>query len=466
MTIKKHKTKQFIENLPIQSMSSGGKGIGRIDNKVVFVDKAITGDVVDIEIINKKKSYSEASVLKIKESSEFRIAPACSSFGICGGCNLQNSNYIFQLRFKQNLVFEDLNRIGQQSNFEMKEIIGAQKHFYYRNKLEYSFSVNPWYLKNFNFNDDKRVLGFHVKGRFDKIIDVEECLLQENPSNLIRNTIREIAKLHNLDFYNIKTNIGFIRSLFIRITTTNQVMISLVFSKDENVIITNFLNEIINKINGLSSVYYFINEKVNESIYDLTPKLFFGNRYIFEKLGHINVHIGPKSFLQTNSYQALILYDTIKKICKLKTDDIVYDLYCGVGSIGLFLAKYVKKVIGVETVEESIVEANLNKELNKIENIAFFQGMVEKVFTNEFAIQNGLPNLVILDPPRAGLHKNTIDSLLSVAPVKIVYVSCNPATQARDILLLSEKYQLTVAQPIDMFPQTLHVENIALLEKK
>jgi len=465
----KKKSKPIIENLTVTAMSTTGKGIGRINNKVVFIEKALSGDIVDIQIIKSKKEYAEAYITNLKEKSVHRIEPVCRYFGICGGCSFLNADYQFQLDHKENMVIENLHRIGNLNNFNNKPIIGASQNLFYRNKMEFSFSVNPWFMPETNqVNEikDLRTLGFHVKGRFDKILDIEKCFLQADPSNNIRNTIRDIAKVHQLDFYNVKTNSGFIRSLFIRITRTKEAMINIVFSSEKTEVIHQFLNDIIKQLHEISSIYYFINPKVNESIYDLTPVHFYGESFITENIDHILLQVGPKSFLQTNSYQSELLYRSISEMAEIQKDDIVYDLFCGVGSIGLYVAGRAGKVIGIEAISESVTEAEINKEINGISNISFVTGLVEKVFTPDFISEHGKAGIVILDPPRSGLHPSTIETLLVTKVEKIIYVSCNPSTQARDIALLSSLYDLKTIQPVDMFPQTTHVENIALMKIK
>jgi len=463
------KIRPVAESLEINTMSSTGKGIGRINGKVVFVEKAITGDVVDIEIVKNKSEYSEAIITSFKEFSEHRIEPVCRYFGICGGCNFLNANYQFQLAHKESIANENLKRIGNLNDFIIHPIKAAKEQLFYRNKLEYSFALNPWFMAgNYYENEERdyRVLGFHVKGRFDKIIDIEKCFLQADPSNQIRNKFRLLAKKHELDFYNIKTNKGFIRSLFIRITRNGQTMINVVFSEKNEELINPFLSDVLLENPEITSLYYFINPKVNESISDLIPVHFFGKEFITENIAHINLQIGPKSFLQTNSYQMEILYQSIVEIANIQKDETVYDLFCGVGSIGLYLANQALKVIGIETISESVIEAEKNKILNGIDNIFFETGLVENLFTIDFVQKHGKADVVILDPPRSGLHPSTIYVLIKIKPERIVYVSCNPSTQARDIALLSEDFQLKDVQPIDMFPQTMHVESIALLLKK
>lgn len=467
----KHYKKKYIlaEDVVITSLSHTGKGIGRIDNKVVFVEDTVPNDIADIQIVKNKKDYAEARLTNLKKASDLRIEPTCNHFGICGGCRLMNLPYEFQLKHKESLVIEDFKRISHLTDYKIHPVIGAEKVLGYRNKLEFTFSRHPWFVsKNdeADSHDDRRVLGFHVRGRFDKVVDIQQCHLQEEPANLIRNTFGKLARQYDFEFYDQKKNTGFIRTLIIRMTKTSEIMVIVVFTADQHEIIRSFLTEALRQLPPIHSLYYFINPKVNDSIYDLEPNLFHGNTYITERTGHIRLQVGPKSFLQTNSHQAEILYNQIEKICGLTGEETVYDLYCGVGSIGLYLAHRCKKIIGIEAIPESIEEAQANMQLNGIANANFLAGQSEKVLTPDFIATYGKPDVIILDPPRAGLHKDLIATLCQIKPEKLLYVSCNPSTQARDAALLSESFQLIEIQPIDMFPHTLHVENITLFKSK
>lgn len=470
MRKKRPRKTNSVENVSITALSHTGKGIARIDNKVVFVEDTVPGDIADILIIKDKKDYAEAKVLRFLKTSELRIQPQCTHFGTCGGCQLMNLPYEFQLEYKQNIVTEDFKRISHLTDYRINPISAASQIFFFRNKMEYSFSANPWFDSSNNTDypglSGYQVLGLHVRGRFDKVVDIQQCYLQDKPGDMIRNTFRILAQKHHLDFYNKKTNRGFIKTLMIRITKSGETMVCCMFSENQPERITAFLEEVPVLLPQIDSLFYFINEKVNDSFAGLEPVHFYGKPYITEKIGHLYLRVGPKSFLQTNSHQSAVLFSLIEKFCELSANEILYDLYCGVGSIGLFLARHCKKVIGIESVPESVAEADQNKLLNSIDNIEFITGFAEKELTEEFVKQKGVPDIIIVDPPRAGLHSHLIKTLCQIKPEKLIYVSCNPATQARDAAMLQEYFKLIEIQPVDMFPHTLHVENIALFKLK
>jgi len=461
---------QTHSNVLISDLSTKGLGVARIDNVVVFIDHTYPGDRVTIRLTKKKKDHFESKLLSVDQLSEKRVKAFCRHFKDCGGCKIQDLDYTFQLEYKQSVVVQNFKRIGKLQNANILPILAAPKQVFYRNKLEFSFSDKKW-ISGEEFNKDtlfpkENALGFHVKGRFDQIIDIQQCHLQTEPANKIRNFIRSYALEHQISFSDLREHTGLLRSLFIRNTSTNEWMVNLVLRSDEQDIIRPLLNKLQEKFPLITSLFYTINPKVNDSLYELTPTLFSGKEYITEKLEHLKIQLGPKSFFQTNSTQALRLYEVVKDFAEINKKQIVYDLYSGVGSIGLFLADSAKKVIGIETVEESVAEAEKNKALNAIDNAEFHCGIVEKMLDKSFFDEHGKADIIILDPPRPGLHQDVIEVLLEVEAEKIVYVSCNPSTQARDLQLLSSKYEMIKSQPVDMFPHTLHVENVALLKMK
>jgi 23S rRNA (uracil1939-C5)-methyltransferase len=464
------KKKQVFQEIEITDLSSKGKGVTRINDAVVFVDHCLPGDVIDLVITRKRKGYYDAKLLKTHHYSSIRTPAFCSHFGDCGGCKIQNMQYSSQLDYKYKLVQNSLKRIAHIEHADVLPILGSEEIKYYRNKLEYSFSTSRWLteeeIKSDENFENKSAVGFHVPGRYDKLIDVEHCYLQAEPSNKIRNFIREYAYQHSISFYNPYEHHGELRSLFVRNSNTGEVMINLVFGEDLNEQTQNLLHILKTEFPEIHSFYYLINPKKNDSIYDLTPVLYSGASYIIEQIEHIQIKIGPKSFYQTNSRQSIQLYRIIREFGEFTSSDVLYDLYAGVGSIGLFLAKDVNKVIGIETIEEAVLDATDNMHFNKISNAKYVAGQVEHLLSDEFAKQYGVADSIIIDPPRPGIHKNVIEKLLELEPKKIIYVSCNPATQARDIELLAEKYDLVKAQAVDMFPHTLHVENVALLKRK
>ena len=458
------------EGICITDLSVKGAGICRIGEHVIFVENTYPGDTVRLQISKKRKNYYQSRLLEITQPSQNRIKTFCDHFEDCGGCSIQDLNYATQLEFKQKMVTENLRRIGKLPDAYILPILHAPMTTDYRNKMEYSFSNRKWIPKKY-FNKEidlskENALGFHVKGRFDQIIDIQHCHLQTEPADEIRVFIRSYALEHQISFSDLREHTGLLRSLFIRNTSTNEWMVNLVLRSDEQDIIRPLLNKLQEKFPLITSLFYTINPKVNDSLYELTPTLFSGKEYITEKLGHLKIQLGPKSFFQTNSTQAFRLYEVVKDFAEINKKQIVYDLYSGVGSIGLFLADSAKKVIGIETVEESVAEAEKNKALNAIDNAEFRCGIVEKMLNKSFFDEHGKADIIILDPPRPGLHQDVIEVLLEVEAEKIVYVSCNPSTQARDLQLLSSKYEMIKSQPVDMFPHTLHVENVALLKMK
>jgi len=459
----------LLEKVRISDIGSEGKAFARVDNKVVFVPMLIPGDVVDIRVNRKRKNCLEGSVVRFHEYSEDRIKPVCRHFGECGGCKWQHLPYDLQLRFKEKQVKDNLERIGRLQLPSVSPIIGSYRIFGYRNKLEFTFSDKRWLTREEmnsgveHGNDD--ALGFHIPGHFDKVIDILECHLQPEPSGSIRNAVRLYAHRKGLRFFDLRQQSGFLRNLIIRNTSDGQVMVLVVFFMDEKERREDLLDFIISEFPRITSLFYVINSKKNDSLADQTPVLYKGKDHITETFDGLTFRIGPKSFTQTNSEQALQLYRKTRDFAGLTGHEIVYDLYTGIGTIANFVASSSRKVIGIEYVEEAVRDAAENSRINNITNTQFFSGDVKDILSDEFIELNGRPDVLITDPPRAGMHQDVIEKILSILPSRVVYISCNPATQARDLQFLSSKYNIVGVQPVDMFPHTHHVENIVLMNK-
>jgi len=470
--------KQYIfKEVEIIDAGSEGMAVAKVDNKVIFVPFVVPGDIVDIKTTRKKKSFFEGKAIKFHKYSDKRTEPKCEYFGLCGGCKWQNMLYEDQLFYKQKQVEDNLQRIGKFDFPDILPIKGAKDIYFYRNKLEFTFSDKKWltdYSKEIDFNDrNMNGLGFHLPKMFDRIIDIDNCYLQRSPSNEIRLAIREYAIENELEFYNARKSTGLLRNLIIRTSTTGDLMVIVVFRTDEKEIINDLLNFVSEKFSEITSLMYIINEKSNDSVSDLEAKLFKGNDFIIEEMirdeesgTKLKFKIGPNSFYQTNSEQAYNLYKIAKEMADLSGEETVYDLYTGTGTIANFVADSAKKVIGIEYIPSAIEDAFENSKLNKIENTDFFAGDMLKILNEDFVTENGQPEVIITDPPRAGMHDKVIKQILNIAPEKIVYISCNPATQARDLSLMIEKYNIEKVQPVDMFPHTHHVENVVLLKRK
>jgi 23S rRNA (uracil1939-C5)-methyltransferase len=469
---------KVFENIEILDAGSEGKAIAKIGELVIFVPFVVPGDVVDIQLVRKKKSYLEGKAIRFHKYSEKRQEAFCEHFGTCGGCRWQNMKYDEQLFYKQKQVKDAIQRIGKIENALIHPILPSPESVYYRNKLEYSFSNHRWLMPG-DRTEGQRVedegmnaLGFHIPLLFDKVLDIKHCYLQSDPSNAIRLEARKYALDHHLSFYDVRTWKGFLRNLLIRTSLGGNVMVIFVFCSDERDEIRQILDSMIAKFPEITSVYYVINAKKNDVISDLPFNHYYGDTYIREKMipfnreREIEFHIRPASFFQTNTRQAFTLYRKAAELAGFKGNETVYDLYCGIGTISSFIAGSVKKVIGIESVPSAVEDAKENAQRNGIINTTFFAGEAEKILTPDFIKQQGKPGIIITDPPRAGMHEKVVKSILSASPDKIIYVSCNPATQARDIALLKEQYELTECQPVDMFPHTQHVENIALLCNK
>jgi len=457
-----------IENLEIIDAGSEGKAVGKIDGLTVFVPFAVPGDVVDVEVFKKKKNFAEARLLAVKANSPDRIKPVCVHFGLCGGCKWQNMTYSKQLFYKQKQVDDNFRHLGKFDYPSVMPIIASDNQLYYRNKLEYTFTDLRWldendYEKQKEGAIDTRGLGFHIPLKFDKVLDINKCHLQSEPGNAIRLAIREFAIENEIPFYNIRNHEGILRNVIIRSSSSNEWMVIVVVSKRTKEVMR-MMEFLTIKFPMISSLQYVINPKLNDTITDLDIILFKGTPYISECMEDLTFKVGPVSFFQTNSQQAHKLYHLAREFAAISQDDIVYDLYTGTGTIANFVARKAKKVVGIEYVDAAIEDARENSLLNGIKNTLFYAGDIVKVLTLEFINENGTPNIIITDPPRAGMHPKVIERMLEIKPDRIVYISCNPATQARDITLLSECYKITKVQPVDMFPHTQHVENIVLLE--
>lgn len=457
------------EQVEISDAGSEGKAVARVDNHVIFVPYVVPGDVVDIRVVKKRRNYLEGKAIKLHKSSPKRIEARCEHFGLCGGCKWQNLSYADQLMYKQKQVTDNFERIGKLTIPEINPIIGSEDQYYYRNKLEYTFSNKRWLDETEMAKDeavDMNGLGFHLPGMFDRIIDVKNCYLQADPSNKIRLALNRYSREQGFTFYDSRRHEGFLRNVIIRNSTTGDLMVIMIFGRENTADIENFMTFLQKEFPEITSLYFVVNTKKNDSISDLEPQHFAGEKYIVETMEDLKFRIGPLSFYQTNSTQAYQLYKITRDYAGLTGDEVVYDLYCGTGTISNFVAKQAKKVVGIEYVEAATKDAFENSKLNGHANTDFVAGDMAKVLNNTFFEEYGQPDVVITDPPRAGMHQKVIDQLLQAAPEKIVYVSCNPATQARDIALLSEKYDLRKIQPVDMFPQTHHVENVSLLTRK
>ncbi len=454
-------------------LDAGAKGVSVAkaeDGRVIFIPNVVPGDIVDVQTFKKRKSYFEGKAIHFHQYSKDRVEPKCSHFGVCGGCKWQNMQYEKQLYYKNNEVYNHLKRIGKIELPDFEPILGSEKQFYYRNKMEFSFSDSRWLTENEIQQEatftNRNALGFHIPKMWDKILDIEHCYLQEDPSNAIRNSIKTFANEHEIPFYNARNQSGVLRTLMIRTSSTGEIMVLLQFFKEEKNMREALLNHIKTTFPSITSLLYVINEKGNDTLYDQEIKLFHGRDYILEEMEGLHFSVNAKSFYQTNSEQAYELYKITRDFAGLTGNEIVYDLYTGTGTIAQFVSKKAKKVVGVEAVPEAISEAKENAKRNNIDNCSFFVGDMKVIFTDNFIQQNGKPDVIITDPPRDGMHADVVQQLLNVAPEKIVYVSCNSATQARDLAILDALYKVTRVRPVDMFPQTHHVENVVLLEKK
>lgn len=467
---RKKKALPILENITITDVAAEGKAIAKIDDMVVFVPYVVPGDVVDLQVTRKKSKYAEARPLRFLTYSKDRQEAFCEHFGICGGCKWQILPYPQQLKYKQKQVFDNLSRIAKVQLPEILPILGSEKTEFYRNKLEFTFSNKKW-LTQEEIDLDSRfdnldALGFHIPGMFDKVLDINKCWLQDDISNRIRNFIKQYCKQHGYTFFDLRNQHGLMRNLIVRTSSIGQVMLIVVFFEDRKQERESLMSAIQEHFPEITSLLYIINPKANDTISDQEVVTWSGNDCIYEEMEGLKFKIGPKSFYQTNSEQAYNLYSVARELAGLTGDELVYDLYTGTGTIANFVAKQARQVIGIEYVEDAIEDAKFNSELNKIENTLFYAGDMKDILTETFITEHGRPDVIITDPPRAGMHNDVIDAILFAAPKRIVYVSCNPATQARDIQLLDVGYSVDYVRPVDMFPHTHHVENVVLLVKK
>ncbi|MDR1416892.1 MAG: 23S rRNA (uracil(1939)-C(5))-methyltransferase RlmD [Prevotellaceae bacterium] len=466
----KQKNLPLLEQVTITGVASEGKAIARVDGMALFVPFAVPGDVVDVQVSKRRSSFMEGYVTRLVLPSPQRVAPFCEHYGVCGGCKWQPLPYSEQLRCKQQQVEEQIARIGNFHDVKVADIIGAEKTTFYRNKLEFTFSHKRWITKEELESGasiiDPQALGFHIPLKFDKVLDVKECHLQADPSNAIRLFVKKNALELGLEFFDLRAQTGLLRNLIVRTSSTGEVMVIVVFSKNSEDQIFMLMQRLQQSFPQVTSLLYVVNGKRNDSIGDQEVVHFAGRDHIFEEMEELRFKIGAKSFYQTNSEQAYKLYCTARSVAQLSGNEVVYDLYTGTGTIANFVAKSAKKVVGVEYVKEAIDDARVNAQLNGISNAVFYAGDMKDVLNADFIAQNGHPDVVILDPPRAGIHPAVAQTILQALPQRIVYVSCNPATQARDMALLSAQYAITNVQPVDMFPHTHHVENVAAMELK
>lgn len=468
---RKRKELPVLEEVMITDVAAEGKAIARVDDKVIFVPFVAPGDVVDLQITRKKNSYAEGKAIRFHTYSPNRTEPFCEHFGVCGGCKWQHIPYADQIRYKQKQVIDNLTRIGKIPLGEQYPIIGSEKTTFYRNKLEFTFSNKRWLteedIRSGRSFEQMNGAGFHIPGMFDKVLDIHKCWLQDDISNRIRLSVKDYCLTHEgYPFFDLRNQEGFIRTLIIRTSSTGEVMIIVIFFHEDKERREALLSHIGETFPEITSLLYIINEKCNDTITDQGVVVFKGKDHMLETMEGLQFKIGPKSFYQTNSNQAYNLYKVARDFAGLTGRETVYDLYTGTGTIANFVARQAGKVIGIEYVPEAIEDAKVNAALNKLDNTAFFAGDMKNILNESFILEHGRPDVIITDPPRAGMHDDVIDTILFAEPARIVYVSCNPATQARDLSLLDQKYAVTKVQPVDMFPHTHHVENVVLLERK
>lgn len=470
---RKKKELPLLEKVTITDVAAEGKAVAKVNDLVIFVPYVVPGDVVDLQVKRKKNHYAEAVAVKFHEKSPLRTEPFCSHFGVCGGCKWQCLSYEEQLKYKQKQVFDNLTRIGKVELPEFRPILGSEKTRFYRNKLEFTFSNKRWLteeeVKQDVKYDQMNAVGFHIPGAFDKVLAIDKCWLQDDISNQIRNAVRDYAYAHNFPFFDLRTQEGLLRNIMIRTSSTGELMVVLqckVTDDEGRRKMEEILQFMADSFPQITSLMYVINNKCNDTIGDLDVEVFKGNDHIFEEMEGLRFKVGPKSFYQTNSEQAYNLYKVAREFAGLTGNELVYDLYTGTGTIANFVARQARKVVGIEYVPEAIEDAKVNSALNGIDNTLFYAGDMKDILTNDFIAEHGRPDVIITDPPRAGMHNDVIDVILAAEPKRIVYVSCNPATQARDLQLLDGKYKVTAVQPVDMFPHTHHVENVVQLERR
>jgi 23S rRNA (uracil1939-C5)-methyltransferase len=469
---RRNKVLPLLEDIEITGVANEGKAIAKVNDMVVFTQFVVPGDVVDLQITRKKNSYMEGRVVKIKKFSDRRCEAFCSHYGVCGGCKWQILPYEDQLKAKQDQVYNNLLRIGKVELPEISPILGSKNIIRYRNKLEFTFSNKKWLTyeqvaSGMSFdNEDMNALGFHIPGMFDKVLDIDKCYLQDEICDKIRDCIKSYAKEHDLPFFDLRNKDGFLRTIVVRTASTGEIMLTVVFFKEDKEAREGLLNHLVEKFPQITSLIYVINGKCNDTITDQETIVFKGRDHIFEEMEGLKFKIGPKSFYQTNSPQAYELYKVARDFANLTGEELVYDLYTGTGTIACFVARQAKKVVGIEYVPEAIEDAKVNADNNNIDNTLFYAGDMKNILTDSFVAEHGRPDVIITDPPRDGMHPDVVETILKAEPKRIVYVSCNPATQARDLNLLDAKYRVTAIQPVDMFPHTHHVENVVALELK
>ena len=467
---RKQKQLPIFYEVTITDVAAEGKAIAKVDDMVIFTQYAVPGDVVDLQIFKKKKNYMEGRVIKFHSYSEKRCEAVCEHYGTCGGCKWQILPYDEQIRYKQKQVVDNLTRLGHIELPEVTPILGSEKTYFYRNKLEYTFSNRKWLtmedMQKEHRPEELNGVGFHIPGMFDKVLDINKCWLQDDISNQIRNEIRSYAQEKGLTFFDLRNQEGFLRTLMIRTTSTGELMVVMVFFYEDEPARVALLQHLADRFPQITSLLYVINSKCNDTITDQEIHCFKGAEAIYEEMEGLRFKIGPKSFYQTNSEQAYELYKVARNFAELTGDELVYELYTGTGTIANFVSRKARQVIGIEYVPEAIEDAKVNSALNGIDNTLFFAGDMKDILTDRFIEEYGRPDVIITDPPRAGMHEDVINVILNAAPRRIVYVSCNPATQARDLQLLDVKYKVTAVQPVDMFPHTHHVENVVRLELK
>lgn len=467
---RKRKPYPTLESVTITDVAAEGNALARVNEMVVFVPFGAPGDVVDIKLVKKRKSYAEGRIERIVSPGEIRIVPRCEHFGICGGCRWQHLPYEFQLKCKQKQVADALQRIAKVELPEISPILGSDNIWSYRNKMEYTFSNRCWLtfeqLESGEEFNDRDALGFHIPGAFDKVLDINACHLQNELGDRIRLFVKKFAKDNNYSFYDLKAQQGLMRTLMIRLASTGEVMVVVAFGEDDREKISSVLDAIAKEFSEITSLMYVVNTKVNDSMADLDIELWRGNDHIVEEMDGLKFRVGPKSFYQTNSKQAFKLYSVARNFACLSGNELVYDLYTGTGTIANFVSRNARRVVGIEYVEDAIADAKVNSKINGIDNTEFYAGDMKDVLTDDFISEHGHPDVMIVDPPRAGMHGDVVDVILRAEPRRIVYVSCNPATQARDLALLDCKYKVEAVQPVDMFPHTQHVENVVAITKR
>ena len=473
--MKKKREPEYLRDVEIVDAGSEGMSVAKPEGRVIFIPFGVPGDVVDIEVFKKKKNYFEGRIINIKKPSEKRVTPVCQHFGLCGGCKWQQMEYQWQIYYKQKQVKDNFDRIGKVDYPEMNPILGCERQYFYRNKLEYAFSNRKWLTDGAPSGtygeDDCKGLGFHLPQLFDRVVDVEQCHLQADPSNDIRLFVRQFTKEHGLSYYNVRQHEGLMRNIVIRCNAKGEFMVIIVINEENDCIRHELIPALEKRFPQIVSLLLIVNNKFNDVINDLPFECLKGDPYLIETMASprpgfpdLKFRIGPASFFQTNVHQAERLYHAAFDLADVKGDELMYDLYTGTGTIAQYFSHFVKRVVGIEYVEEAIADAKVNASINGIDNCTFYAGDMAKIFTDEFIAANGKPDFIVTDPPRAGMAEKVVEQLLKIRAPKMVYVSCNPATQARDLQLLSVAYDIKAVQPVDMFPHTQHVENITLLE--